>query len=46
MGEEERRRLEQFKSWHDEAFLYIQQAVTQVIFIDSLKVFIFHPDLI
>ena len=27
--EEERRRLEQFRSWHDEAFLYINQAVTQ-----------------
>ena len=26
---EERRRLEQFRSWHDEAFLYINQAVTQ-----------------
>ena len=27
--EEERTRLEQFRSWHDEAFLYINQAVTQ-----------------
>ena len=28
-AEEEQRRLEQFRSWHDEAFLYINQAVTQ-----------------
>merc|ERR1719412_2565312 len=27
--DDERRRLEQFRSWHDEAFLYINQAVTQ-----------------
>ena len=29
VAEEEQRRLEQFRSWHDEAFLYINQAVTQ-----------------
>ena len=27
--EEERNRLSQFKSWHDEAYLYINQAITQ-----------------
>ena len=29
MEEDERSRLDQFKSWHDEAFLYINQAITQ-----------------
>ena len=29
MEEDERRRYEQFRSWHDEAYLYINQAITQ-----------------
>lgn len=29
MEEDERSRLDQFKAWHDEAFLYINQAITQ-----------------
>ena len=37
VGEEERGRLDQFKSWHDEAFLYIQQAVTQVMLFIFIK---------
>ena len=29
MVEEEKRQFEQFRSWHDEAYLYINQAMTQ-----------------
>ena len=29
MEEDERGRYEQFRSWHDEAYLYINQAITQ-----------------
>ena len=29
MVEEEKRQFEQFRSWHDEAYLYINQALTQ-----------------
>ena len=29
MVEEEKRQFEQFRSWHDEAYLYINQAITQ-----------------
>ena len=29
MEEEEKRQFEQFRSWHDEAYLYINQAMTQ-----------------
>ncbi len=29
MGESSKDELEQFRSWHDEAFLYITQAMTQ-----------------
>ena len=29
MVDEEKRQLEQFRSWHDEAYLYINQAMTQ-----------------
>eukprot|EP00092_Neocalanus_flemingeri_P009711 GFUD01010459.1.p1 GENE.GFUD01010459.1~~GFUD01010459.1.p1 ORF type:complete len:110 (+),score=19.73 GFUD01010459.1:58-387(+) len=28
-SEEQKKRLEQFRSWHDEAYLYIHQAITQ-----------------
>ena len=30
MEEDERSRYEQLRSWHDEAYLYINQAITQV----------------
>ena len=29
MVDEEKRQFEQFRSWHDEAYLYINQAMTQ-----------------
>ena len=29
MVETEQRQFEQFRSWHDEAYLYINQAITQ-----------------
>jgi hypothetical protein len=29
MVEEEKHQFEQFRSWHDEAYLYINQAMTQ-----------------
>jgi len=29
MSDEEKQRFEQFRSWHDEAYLYINQAITQ-----------------
>ena len=29
MEGEDRRRFDQFRAWHDEAYLYINQAITQ-----------------
>ena len=35
--DDERRRLEQFRSWHDEAFLYINQVGPVVVTLSSHK---------
>ena len=35
--DDERRRLEQFRSWHDEAFLYINQVGPIVATLSSRK---------